>query len=99
MRYSVRTTDYEGGLIVAEKKPEDGRKKGERGSVSAFVEEFQHEGTSVYLDFIAEKGSGRSAKGGSVFNRKFYEDVFDKIEQKVRNRQQIQLYQLQQNKN
>ena len=76
-----------------------GTKERTGGAVSAFVEEFESEGTSVCLNFTAEKGSGRSSKGGSVFNRKFYEDVFDKIEQKVRTRQQIQLYQLQQNKN
>ena len=66
--------------------------------VSAFVEEFPNEGTAVHLDFIADKGSGRSVKEVFIFDRGLYEEVFNKIEQKVRGRQQIQLYQLQQNR-
>ena len=99
MHYVASTMDYEGGLIVAEKQMEDGHKRANGGAVSAFVEEFESEGTSVCLNFTAEKGSGRSAKKVLVSDQGLYKEVFDKIEQKVRNRQQIQLYQLQQNKN
>ena len=99
MRYVVRTTDYASGLITAEMPAAEGRKKAVgRMFVSAFVEEFPNEGTAVHLDFIADKGSGRSAKEVFVSDRRLYEEVFDKIEQKVRSRQQIQLYQLQQNR-
>lgn len=99
MRYVVRTTDYASGLITAETLATEGRQKNTgRRFVSAFVEEFPNEGTAVHLDFIADKGSGRSVKEVFVFDRRLYEEVFDKIEQKVRGRQQIQLYQLQQNR-
>ena len=99
MRYVVRTTDYASGLITAETFTAESRKKeGGRMFVSAFVEEFPNEGTAVHLDFITDRGSGRSVKEVFVFDRGLYEEVFDKIEQKVRSRQQIQLYQLQQNR-
>ena len=99
MRYVVRTTDYASGLITAETLTAESRKKaGGRMFVSAFVEEFPNEGTAVHLDFIADKGSGRSVKEVFIFDRGLYEEVFNKIEQKVRGRQQIQLYQLQQNR-
>ena len=100
MRYVVRTTDYASGLITAETlTAESHKKEGGRMFVSAFVEEFPNEGTAVHLDFIADRGSGRSVKEVFVFDRELYEEVFDKIEQKVRSRQQIQLYQLQQSRN
>lgn len=95
----VRTTDYASGLITAETLAAEGRKKAVgRMFVSAFVEEFPNEGTAVRLDFIADKGSGRSVREVFVLDRGLYEEVFDKIEQKVRSRQQIQLYQLQQSR-
>lgn len=99
--YIVKTMDYAGGLITAESaagqhaKIAHGKDVGQV-FVSAFVEEFPSEGTAVRLNFVARLAK-KSAKEAVIFDRKLYEDVFEKIDRGVRSRQQIQLYQLHQN--
>ena len=108
MGYIVRSTDHASGLITAEglmrevgKNWITRNKTTERVFVSAIVEEIPGTGSSIRLKLVKNRASEHwfsrdSVSEDIVQDPKSYQEIFDKIEQKVQSIQQIQLYQLQQ---